>query len=180
MYFEDLTLCRYHSGALDANNWPVPLLAVGWLEQSHQYTQGVSPADLTGRLQALIAAAGDANLPCLHFRGLHTCTLCSPDVPAARLELSYINLLIPGRRVVFAVPAGITHYITDHSYLPPPEFIEAVNACPTYGSDDYHAALREANDGHPNPMDEWIREYEKLICDIRSAAKRAWRGDGNA
>jgi hypothetical protein len=180
MYFEDLTLCRYHTGALDANNWPVPLLAVGWLEQSHQYTQGVAPSSLTPRLQAFIAAAADASLPYLNFRGLHSCTLCSPGVPAALLESSYINLLIPGRRVVFASPAGIIHYITDHSYLPPSEFIEAVNACPTYGSDDYHAALREANGGHPNPMDTWMREYDALLRDIRSKAKRAKRGDGNA
>lgn len=162
MYFEDLTLCRYHGGALHADNWQAPLLAVGWLEQPHQYPQGVAPSNLAPRLRAFIAAARDVFSD--HFRGLHSCTLCPPGVPAADLELSYINLLIPGRRVVFAAPAGILHYITDHSYLPPSEFIEAVNACPTYGTDEHLAALRDANASHPAPL---TTDGQNVYIDLR-------------
>ena len=46
MYFDDLALCRYHRGTLDADSWKVPLLAEGWLEWPHRYSQGVAQATL--------------------------------------------------------------------------------------------------------------------------------------
>ena len=31
-----------------------------------------------------------------------------------------------GKGVVYAAPELIAHYVEDHGYLPPPEFVEAV------------------------------------------------------
>jgi hypothetical protein len=45
MYFEDLSLCRYHSGPLDADSWRVPLRAVGWLEAGHAFIRGAKEFD---------------------------------------------------------------------------------------------------------------------------------------
>ena len=128
MYYEDLTLCRYHEGPLDADSWRVPLLAIGWLESSHSFNRGATPTDLTERLNALIDSA-EGVFRQYNFRGLHDCSLCRPG-PDARLSRSHINLLIPSKRVVFACPAAIVHYLTAHSYLPPPEFVDAVFECP--------------------------------------------------
>ena len=160
MYIEDLTLCRYHRGVLDADSWQTPLLAVGWLEHPHRYAQGDVPANLVARLEQFVHAASEA-FAHEHFRGLHCCSLCSTERAAAPLELSYINLLIPGSGVVYASPAGILHYMAEHSYLPPSDFIAAVNACPDYGSEPYLVALRQANGGHPVFLitrDQWIKQ----------------------
>jgi hypothetical protein len=89
-----------------------------------------------------------------HFRGLHDCTLCNPG-PDARLARSHINLLIPSERMVFACPAAISHYLSIHSYLPPSEFVYAVQKCPPYGSPQYFESLQEANDGHTVPLITW-------------------------
>jgi hypothetical protein len=66
-----------------------------------------------------------------------------------------IGVKIPSNRTVFAFPAGIIHYLTVHSYLPPSEFMDAVQKCPPYGSPRYLELLREANDGYPLPLVTW-------------------------
>jgi hypothetical protein len=35
----------------------------------------------------------------------------------------------------------IAHYVTEHGYLPPPEFVAAVMACPLPGTEEYLAAV---------------------------------------
>lgn len=151
MHYEDLTLCRYHQGSLDADSWRVPLLAVGWLEVSHPYPRGTAPANLVPKLEGFVSAAGQIfRHEC--FRGLHECSIC---MPASLLRQSHINLLIPGKGIVYAAPAGIVHYIEGHEYLPPRAFIDAVTSCPNYGSDAYLSALRETNGGHQIPLRTW-------------------------
>ena len=46
MHYDDLALCRYHSGPLDADSWCVPLLAIGWLEGSYPFKRGAAPIGL--------------------------------------------------------------------------------------------------------------------------------------
>ena len=104
---------------------------------------------------------------------LHVCSLCKVKSP---LRWSNINLLIPGKDVVYAAPAGIVHYINDHQYLPPREFIEAVDRCPDYGLGPYLLALRQANGGRTTPLktrDESVKETrENLLRAIESRKTR--------
>jgi hypothetical protein len=168
MYFEDLELCRYHTGPLDSDSWHVPLRAIGWLEGGHPYNTGATPTGLVELLGAHVDNA-ERVFQQHHFRGLHDCSLCKPGDPGACLARSHINLLIPGKRTVFACPAGIIHYLTIHSYLPPSEFIEAVQECPQYGSPRYLERLREANDGYPLPLvtwDEYLIETRKRTNEL--------------
>jgi hypothetical protein len=146
MYFEVLELCRYHLGPMHADNWRVPLRAIGWLEGGHPFNRGQSPTSLVEQLRTLLDAA-EGVFQQYHFRGLHDCALCKTGDSERRLARSHINLLIPSTRAVFASPAGIIHYIVVHSYLPPPAFVDAVARCPPYGSPKYIDSLREANDG---------------------------------
>jgi hypothetical protein len=154
MYFEDLELCRYHPGPLDSDSWHVPLRAIGWLEDGHPFNHGPTPTGLAELLGALVDNA-ERVFQQHHFRGLHDCTICESGLPSAHLARSHINLLIPGKRMVFACPAAITHYLSVHSYLPPSEFVDAVQECPPYGSPRYLELLREANDGCPLPLVTW-------------------------
>jgi hypothetical protein len=114
MYFEDLELCRYPPGPLDCDSRRVPLRAIGWLEEGHPFNRGPTPTGLVEQLGALIDSA-ERVFQQYHFRGLHDCTICESGHPSARLTRSHINLLIPGKRTVFACPAGIIHYLTIHS-----------------------------------------------------------------
>jgi hypothetical protein len=175
MYFRDLELCRYHRGPLDSDSWHVPLRAIGWLEGGHPYNTGATPTGLVEQLGAHVDNA-ERVFQQYHFRGLHDCTLCEPERPGARLARSHFNLLIPRKRTVFAFPAGIIHYLTIHSYLPPPEFTDAVQECPQYGSPRYLELLREANDGHPLPLVTWeeylIESRKKTDALIRRRQER--------
>ena len=149
MYFEDLSLCYYHRGPCDADEWQAPLLAVGWLEPPHPFPTGELLADFAEKLESMIEAARN-HYSQYHFRGLHDCDLCGVrETPPFR---SYLTLWIPGKEVVYLAPGLITHYIGDHGYRPPAEFIAAVMACPEYGSPEYRAALQAANGGHPTPL----------------------------
>jgi hypothetical protein len=168
MHFEDLELLRYGNGPLNSESWHVPLRAIGWLEGSHPYTRGPTPIGLVEQLGALVDSAEHVFRQ-YHFRGLHDCAICESGHPGAQLARSHINLLIPGKRTVFACPAGIVHYLAVHSYLPPPEFIEAIQECPQYGSPRYLELLREANDGYPVPLvtwDEYLIESRKRTDEL--------------
>jgi hypothetical protein len=168
MYYEDLELCRYHRGPLHADSWHVPLRAIGWLESGHPYNRGPLPTSFAERVNAHIDRA-EKVFQHYHFRGLHDCTLCEPGHENARLARSHVNLLIPTKRMVFACPAAIIHYLTVHSYVPPTEFVSAVQECPQYGSPQYFEALRESNGGHPVPLatwDEMLIEQRKETAEL--------------
>ena len=73
------------------------------------------------------------------YRGEHTCELCkgAPDLfvgktinPAwtrwADQRSSNGEIRVAGEGVVFAAPVLIVHYIEEHGYLPPAQFLEAV------------------------------------------------------
>jgi len=43
--------------------------------------------------------------------------------------------------VLYAAPALIYHYVVEHDYKPPQEFIDAVMTVPQPGSEEYNALL---------------------------------------
>jgi hypothetical protein len=73
-----------------------------------------------------------------------------------------VDLIIPGSLEVFAAPAGVVHYISEHSYRPPPAFLEAVMTCPDCGSEPYREALRRANGGQEPPMVSHEESFRQL------------------
>lgn len=150
MYFADLELCRYHTGPYDADNWSVPLRAVGWLETPHPFLTGDVQHPVVSKLKEMSQQMRSAYLH-YAFRGLHNCSLCPSGSP--HLDASYLNLFVPGAGVVYLAPAAITHYIEEHSYLPPEEFLDAVLRCPDCTSAKYREALVAANRGHEIPLE---------------------------
>ena len=175
MYFPDLEKCEYHSGPLDAACWQAPLLAVGWLEHPHRFSCGTPPEGLLEKL-GMLASAAEESHPHYNFRGLHCCSICEAERGASKALLkSHVNILIPGNGVVYATPAGITHYIEVHSYIPPIEFITAVKQCPAYGSAGYYESLCNSNHGTAPPMITWeehvhtTREMLSKVIEARDA-----------
>ena len=165
MYYEDFSLCRYHSDSYHADNWQVPLLMIGWLEAPHRFPCGATPEGFLCNLKEFVSLAS-TEYSHLNFRGLYYCTHCPAKYsgPQPGPIWSQEIILVPGNQVVYAAPGGIVHYVEAHAYLPPPEFIEAVMRCPAYGSPEFQEALRLANAGHPPPhvtAENFWRECEE-------------------
>ena len=106
------------------------MLAVGWLGTETAFPVGNVSPSLIDRIAKLCAEP--SNL----MRGFHVCELC--DEPAnAQLPLKVGDhdlllgngeIHVTGKDgVVYSAPTLVLHYIIHHSYLPPPEFLEALS-----------------------------------------------------
>jgi hypothetical protein len=152
MHFEDLALCNYDLGPFDASAWYSPLLTIGWLEHPHPFPTGYTKSDFIARLESLIAASCE-HYSSYGFRGVHTCSICSyGDRRPARPVRCQLNIWVPGDGVIYIAPGTITHYVGDHEYQPPTEFVHAVLDCPDCGSPAYCSALRDANGDCSPPL----------------------------
>lgn len=109
-----------------------PALCVGWLDPMHQFTAGACPRDARDRLVAL------ARTPSNVMRGYHLCLFCSPPrEDMLRVEdpneqgcfawLGHAEIWVEGADGTrYAAPTLVVHYIDEHEYLPPRDFIDAV------------------------------------------------------
>ena len=139
--------------------------AVGWLGEGHPFPQDEVRPEFFQRLCLLLVDPWDPH----EFRGFHDCEFCPPDDgPALHLHLPQIsvgdelvtmgvsNLFVPAQRCVYVAPSLIAHYVRDHGYAPPPDFVDAVLRCPEPHSEEYLKARRQL------PLDDFVRW--KLRC----------------
>jgi len=108
--------------------------AVGWLHPDQPYPKGAVSAEFVDRLESFVEqceASGDA----LYFGasgGVHTCEFCGKALGASKFGVPCGNLL-------FVAPDLILHYIQQHGYRPPAEFVTAVLHSPLPESEDYQS-----------------------------------------
>lgn len=104
-------------------------IAVGWLEGVPIPT-GSTPV---GFVCALLKLAGSHQA--YRTRGYHFCTYCPeadeevvvPNDQGEPLHLGSAEIWVPGvGEVVYCAPNLIIHYVRDHNYQPPADFINAV------------------------------------------------------
>ena len=134
-YYPDLsTECYFESGP--------EVRAIGWLSAAHTFNQGTVSPDFFTRLVEHVTTAW---FPAVAM-GVHGCEFCS--LPTARglkfsryARLSSENVWIPAPGVVYVAPAMILHYVAEHGYAPPEEFVAAVLVCPPQGSREYFTLL---------------------------------------
>jgi hypothetical protein len=110
--------------------------AVGWLGAVHDFPTGRLPQKCFTRLEEFAKRWGQSAIS-LHwpfFMGPHNCELCRNFHASG-------NFGVPAGAVLFVCPQMIVHYIGVHSYLPPPEFIEAVERSPLPATDEYAALV---------------------------------------
>jgi len=126
-YYPDLSPYQYRVQKID------PLIVnIGWLDGVHPRTTGNVSEDFIERLWA------HCQNYVREFRGYHECELCSePAWPYIgkrgneELALGSAEIRVSGKNgVVYAAPNLIYHYVIDHHYLPPEEFIQAVLESP--------------------------------------------------
>jgi hypothetical protein len=123
MYYSDLTLYRYieRESATDVLN-------IGWLDIAHPFPKKKASQELLDALFEKCLRAVNQT------RGFHQCQFCS--VPTFGTEVSRndktIRLGSAEIRVeaqdgkVYAAPNLIYHYVLEHDYDPPQEFLEAL------------------------------------------------------
>ena len=128
-FFKDLTPYTYHRKNLVPNG-----LNVGWLSEGEPFPKGNVDSKLLDKLDELVLN------PMHLMRGVHHCEFCPPPI-YRRVEGKCASELVrdspkgngeiwvegPGE-VVFVAPVLITHYIHEHQYLPPRQFLDAVRA----------------------------------------------------
>lgn len=113
---------------------------VGWLDNVHPFPHGIVEARLIERMKLLAAK------PVELYRGKHVCELCAEPPDLVKTNLPNRIVVDPncswarwfGQRssngeirvsrggVTFAAPVLIVHYIEEHGYLPPSDFLKAV------------------------------------------------------
>jgi hypothetical protein len=124
-YFPDLSPYAY-------GHRPHPgVLHIGWLDGVHEYPKGKVAEHVLGRLKRL------ATEPTELYRGFHICELCSPPEGLigpgdagywdwAKPRSSNGEIRVTLGTAAYAAPVLIVHYIEEHGYLPPEEFLRAV------------------------------------------------------
>lgn len=138
-YFPDLATYAYPRPYGDGAHSRV--VHVGWLDGIHPFPKGFVDGRLTEKLKLLAAK------PVELYRGRHICELCAEPSDVVKTFVPGMGKLIDahcswmrwaeqrwgngeirlaGEGVIFAAPVLIVHYIEEHGYLPPAEFLKAI------------------------------------------------------
>lgn len=120
-------------------------VAIGWLHPKHPYPRGSAPSDFVARLVQFARNWGDS----IHALGwgaaggFHECEFCTKPL-ASRVfgnDIASGTFGVPSRERIYYCPQMIAHYVIEHGYLPPADFIAAVVASPVPGTPEYRAAV---------------------------------------
>jgi hypothetical protein len=119
---------------------------VGWLDASVAFPKGPTAAEFVDKLWEYCCH------PVVQTRGFHVCNICNekeePILHVTRgkmeLKLGTAEIRVFGSEgKIFAAPDLIFHYVTEHQYLPPKEFVDAVEKSLPPSSDEYAKELRK-------------------------------------
>lgn len=157
MYYKDLTKYEYTTSEDSLN--------IGWLEKGHLSDKGDVPEEFVEKLWKHL------RYPVRVCRGFHVCDFCeNPErgVPIAefkgkRREVGYYEIRVWGKAgSVYAAPSLIFHYILQHGYKPPQEFIDAVMESEEADSDEYYKKVLEYSNGD----DFWLARDRTKVSRI--------------
>lgn len=125
MYIEDLTPYVYLGRQPNPN-----VLAIGWLDAEHEFPKGPVLQALQSKLLACCFS------PVNRTRGFHQSPFLKPSPMGYPVELDGKKMLLGSAEIrvpglmgkSYVAPNLIYHYIKDCGYLPPKEFLDAVQA----------------------------------------------------
>jgi hypothetical protein len=125
MYFNDLSPYSYLGREPEADK-----LTIGWLDSEHEFPRGAVQKHILDRILALCFK------PVNQTRGFHQTPFLHPSPVGYLVEyngkqmlLGSAEILVPGKNgKSYAAPNLIYHYIKDCNYLPPQEFLDALEA----------------------------------------------------
>jgi hypothetical protein len=111
-------------------------VSVGWLHPDHPFLQSDPAPDFLAKLKEYARRSG-ASARALKFGaagGYHTCEFCGR-------ALGTSNFGVPAGERMYYSPEMIAHYVEQHRYSPPPEFVAALMASPLPGTREYVDAV---------------------------------------
>jgi hypothetical protein len=128
-YYEDLSPYQYVKDSIPPG---VTAVNVGWLEPAEEYSQGNVP---DGFIDALTIIVRDSRR--MKMRGWHSCQLphigyeepypTTVDVGGRKVSLGGAEVRVVAKSGEWMIaPDLVLHYVSNHSYKPPTDFIEAV------------------------------------------------------
>jgi hypothetical protein len=144
-YFKDLSP---YENSWNSDKLAVSVLHVGWLEDK-EFEKGETSQEFKDKLFQFCL---DQNLIAI-MRGFQECIFCGlswsewgkkhPDYgPDAHwMSLGDGEIRVIGKSVIYGAPALIYHYVVEHKYKPPQEFIDAVLTGPQPGQDEHKKHL---------------------------------------
>jgi len=131
-HYTDLSFFRYEDASwIFKDGFPYILLNIGWLDQAKDYPKG----DLLEKDKILYFIFQLCRHPVILHRGFHACNLCDSPQIGIRNEkhnetefaVGNGSIMVKGKNnLLYVAPTMIFHYIKEHNYLPPEEFIEAL------------------------------------------------------
>jgi hypothetical protein len=106
--------------------------AIGWLSVAAPYTKGAVDAESLAQMEEYARRWGDSTnaLGWPAAGGFHECEFCNASRASG-------NFGVPGNGLLYACPQMIAHYVRDHGYRPPLEFLEAIRTAPLPGTREY-------------------------------------------
>ena len=142
-YFPDLSPYVY-GGPSRCGDYDV--FSIGWLDGDHEFSKGEFNPERLSKIKIILESQSPINLTF----GVHICELCGNE--AGNGEYHSYN---PNTNKIYAAPTLIVHYIEEHQYAPPGEFIEAV----------FHKVLEENYCGKLRVMEDvaWGFDEQKAI-----------------
>lgn len=125
MYFPDLSLYSYLGKEPDPS-----LLNIGWLDIEHEFARGTVSEKLLRKVRVLCFKRVN------QMRGFHYSQFLEAPLEPYQIEfegrkmgLGSAEIRVPGSKgISYAAPNLIYHYIKDVGYLPPDEFLQALEA----------------------------------------------------
>ncbi|WP_446009239.1 DUF7919 family protein [Candidatus Electrothrix sp.] len=152
-YYKDLTPYEYFARYVPSE---LTFLNVGWLNDTEPFPQEETSPEFRDKLFQFCLDEYVVNIA----RGFHVCELCS-DISREQwynegqsrygekthwLGIGDGEICVIGKSVIYAAPTLIYHYVVEHQYKPPDEFIEAVLKGPSPGSEEHKVLLRKFKD----------------------------------
>lgn len=103
------------------------LLYVGWIDRGMPFPTGEAPAGLAAKFNMVRYSRYPASFSFALTRGYHYCSFCrNEDRPRSHGEVMIPDSAQPD--LFYSANELVGHYIENHGYLPPAEFIRSVFA----------------------------------------------------
>jgi hypothetical protein len=112
-------------------------VAVGWLHPDYPFPNGEVSKQFVAKIKEFAARWG-TSIDALGWGaagGFHTCEFCHAAIGSGTFGE-------PSSDHLYYVPEMISHYVEQHGYAPPPDFVGAVLVCPLPGTKEYKSVVR--------------------------------------
>ncbi len=127
IYFNDLSSYSYYlDGEVNA------IKNIGWIHYGKPYTTGSTPSSFKNKIESIFIDKKKCDYTFNLIRSNSPCNLCNKEIYLnnGRWDdpLGICEILIPSLEdgKFYASPSLIIHYIKEHNYAPPQEYIDSV------------------------------------------------------